>query len=107
MGTLTLTKAPSRRLSCLMDPTSSPLDGPKSIPNALQLSCKKGSVFRRHGLGRQDDAVVVGPAVLPDVFVGVTESALMIGRQFREQGDDVVGVPPATEDDMGERSGFV
>jgi hypothetical protein len=90
-----------------MDPTRSPLDGAKSIPNALQLSCKKGSVFRRHGLGRQDDAVVVGPAMLPDVFIGVTESAQMVSRQFGEQGDDVAGISPATEDDLGDGSGFV
>jgi hypothetical protein len=90
-----------------MDPTRSPLDGAKSIPNALQLSCKRGSVFERHGFGRQDDAVVVGPAVLPNVFIGVTESTLIISGQFREQGDDVAGVPPATEDDLGKRSGFV
>lgn len=97
---MTLLKAPGGRPPCFMGLTRSPFDGSKPIPDAFQLPHQMRSVFERHRLGCQDDTEIVGPAVLPDVFVCVTEPAQVVGRQFWEQGDDVASISPATEDDL-------
>jgi len=55
--------------------------------------------LRFNGFRGSDDAVVVGTAMLPDVFVGFAEVALIVGRDFEEQGDDAAAVSPASKDD--------
>jgi hypothetical protein len=40
-----------------------------------------------------NDAEVIGTAVLADVFIGIAISAMNVGRQFREQGDQIAILP--------------
>ena len=56
--------------------------------------------MRRNGIRGRDDAMVVGTAMLPDVFVGFAKHAVDVGRDSGELGDDAATVSPASKDDQ-------
>jgi len=85
--------------SCMMR-RGCPLDDRQRVADLSKFSSQRSGVLIGNRPGRLNDAEVVGPAVLADVFVGFTKLAIDVGRNSGKQGDDVATVPPASKDDV-------
>ena len=62
-----------------------------------QFGGKIGSIVRRTRLRLLNDAVVIGTAMLADMFIGIAMVAAQVRRKFGEQGDHVAAISPSPE----------
>src|ERR1700681_2527491 len=86
--------------SCFVMSLGGASDGLELVSDAGQFIGEIGGIRWLNRLRGCDAPSVVGPAMLPDVFVGFAKPAIDVSRDFGEQGDDAARVAPAAKDDQ-------
>jgi hypothetical protein len=76
------------------------LDRFQPVPDSGQFMDQVLGFINGGGPGRLDNARKVCATVLPDMLVGVTESALVVARKLWKESDDLACVSPVSENDQ-------